>query len=228
MKIDLNEYYKRYEGLVAAIDLVFNQIQKEYAQQVKCKVECSDCCHALFDLTLIEALYINHRFNQEYDNNTKQAIVEKANAADREVFRVKRQAAKAAQNGRSDEEILIELSGERIQCPLLNERSMCDLYTSRPITCRLYGIPTSIAGMGHTCGMSGFDQGQTYPTVKLDEIQNKLFALSAELAISIKSSYRDLGGMLMPLSRALLTEFDEAFMGMKGTDTDDPKAKNEE
>jgi hypothetical protein len=91
---------------------------------------------------------------------------------------------------------------------------MCDFYEYRPITCRLYGIPTSIGGIGHTCGKSGFVEGQQYPTVNLDIIQKKLYEISAEFVSRIKTKYVKMAEMIVPLSMAILTEYDENHLGI--------------
>ena len=59
MDFDFTPYFKRYESLLELADQAFQRVSKEYPESVKCRSGCSDCCHALFDLTLIEALYIN-------------------------------------------------------------------------------------------------------------------------------------------------------------------------
>ena len=103
---------------------------------------------------------------------------------------------------------------ERVRCPLLDEKKRCELYAFRPITCRLYGIPTSIAGKGHTCGLSGFKEGLAYPTVKLEKIQQRLYDLSSELVDSILSRHVKMAEILVPLSMALLTDYDENYLGI--------------
>ena len=103
----------------------------------------------------------------------------------------------------------MEIAAERVRCPLLNDDDMCDLYEYRPITCRLYGMPTSIGGIGHTCGKSGFVEGKPYPTVNLDVIQKRLYEISAEFVSRIKTKYVKMADMLVPLSMAILTDYDE-------------------
>ncbi len=171
MPIDFDPFFKQYKALVKMADEVFERVKNEYPEEVTCKVKCADCCHALFDLTLIEAIYINHHFNRLYEGQSREPLIDKANKADRLVYKLKRAAYKANEEGKSESEILEDLAEERIRCPLLSEQDQCDMYEHRPITCRLYGIPTAIGGQGHTCGLSGFVQGNSYPTVNLDRIQ---------------------------------------------------------
>ena len=96
MDIDLTPYFKKYENLVAAADEVFDRVKKAHADCVKCGEQCADCCFALFDLTLIEALYIHHRFKEKFEGSAKVTLLEKANRADRRIYKIKRNAFKAA------------------------------------------------------------------------------------------------------------------------------------
>jgi Fe-S-cluster containining protein len=214
MDFDFTPYFKKYEELVSKSDEAFERVRKAYAECVKCEEKCSDCCYALFDLTLVEALYINAKFNERIKGSERAELLKKANWADRSVHKLKRKAYRDLQAGKSEEEILAGLARERIRCPLLNEAELCDLYDNRPLTCRFYGIPTAIGGAGHTCGKSGFEKGAQYPTVNLDAVNNQLQKISGELIRDLKSKYVKLADMLVPLSMALLTTFDEAYLGV--------------
>ena len=66
--------------MVEAADQVFDGMLQKYPELVRCKIGCSDCCHAIFDLTLIEAIYINNQFNKKFEGLDKQTILEKANS----------------------------------------------------------------------------------------------------------------------------------------------------
>jgi Fe-S-cluster containining protein len=214
MDFDFTPYFSKYEALVSKADQAFDRVKQAHAECVKCEEKCADCCHALFDLTLIEALYINHKFNEKIKGSKKAGLLEKANQADRRVHKLKRRAYKELQAGKSEDEILADLARERLRCPLLNEAELCDLYDNRPLTCRFYGIPTAIGGEGHTCGKSGFEKGEQYPTVNLDAVNNQLQQMSAELIRDLKSRYVKLSDMLVPLSMALLTVYDKDYMGI--------------
>jgi Fe-S-cluster containining protein len=222
MDFDFTPYFKKYEALVSKSDEAFEHVKQVYAECVKCEEKCSDCCYALFDLTLIEALYINHKFNEKIKSSQKADLLEKANRVDRHIHKIKRQAYKDLQAGKSEDEILAGLARERVRCPLLNEAELCDLYENRPLTCRFYGIPTAIGGQGHTCGMSAFKQGEQYPTANLDFINNQLQQLSAELIRDLKSRYVKLADMLVPLSMALINVYDEDYLGFGEEKVEEP------
>jgi Fe-S-cluster containining protein len=214
MDFDFSPYFEKYEQLVAAADKAFERVSSAFDECVKCKPSCSDCCFALFDLTLIEALYINHKFNETFKGSDRVALMEKANRADRRIHRLKRNAFKSLQEGKEEREILAELSLERIRCPLLSEKELCEMYDFRPITCRVYGVPFAIGDSGHTCGLSAFEPGNEYPTVNLSNIIARLQEISAELLRDLKSRNIRLADLLVPLSMALITIYDDAYMGV--------------
>ncbi len=214
MDFDLAPYFRRYEALVKLADQAFERVAKDYPQCISCQIGCADCCHALFDLTLIEALYINDKFKETFQGPEREALLEKANRTDRQVAQIKRQAVDDLQKGIEEKNILAELARKRVRCPLLNEQNSCDLYGYRPLTCRFYGIPTAIGGAGHTCGISQFEKGKQYPTVNLDLVHQKLQQISAELVRDMASKHIKLADILVPLSMALLTLYDEDYLGI--------------
>ncbi len=225
--MDFEPYFEKYQSLVDQVEAVFQQVQTEFGECVTCKVGCSDCCHALFDLTLIEAMFIKHQFDRVIPKEARQKIIERANTADRKVYKLKREASKAHQEGKPENEILEDMATQRIRCPMLDDQDKCEMYESRPITCRLYGIPTVIGGKSHTCGLSKFEEGKQYPTVKLENIQRRLYEISFELAQDIKSHYPKLAEVLVPLSMALLTNYNEEYLGVNQAGQEEAGDKGE-
>ncbi|SKA77230.1 YkgJ family cysteine cluster protein [Desulfobaculum bizertense] len=214
MECDLSDIFAKYEALVADVDTVFERVHEQYSDCVKCSVGCSDCCHALFDLSLIEAMYLNVKFNEKYSGQERSDILDRADSADRATYKIKRQAFKASRDGAVASEIVDLVSHARVRCSLLNGKDACDLYEFRPITCRLYGIPTAIGGRAHTCAKSGFEGGKQYPTVKIDKIQDRLMELSRELAGRLNSHFDQLSEMLVPVSMALMNKYDDEYLGI--------------
>lgn len=223
MALDFTEYFERYEAVVAEVDAVFEKFESDMPELVKCGKGCSDCCYALFDITLAEAIYLNHKFNEKFSGIERSVIMERADQADRQIHKLKRKVYKASQEGRPASEILMEVSKARVRCPMLDDDNLCSIYDNRPITCRLYGVPTSIGGEAHTCNKAGFKGGEKYPTVNMDIVIDKLIAIGRDLQKGIDSRYKELGDMLLPVSMALVTEYDEQYLGVRGTEA--PKQK---
>jgi Fe-S-cluster containining protein len=214
MDFDFTEIFKKYEVLAAEADAVFGRVRELHGDLVRCATGCSDCCLALFDLSLVEAIYLNHRFNQEYQGEERSRILDKADRSEREYYKIKRKAAKAVQEGVQHAEILENLARERVRCPLLNEKHLCDLYAYRPITCRLYGIPLDIGGKAQTCCNSGFKEGVSYPTVRIEKIQDRLIELSKELVSGLETRHVKMADVLVPVGMALMNVYDEKYLGV--------------
>ncbi len=223
MAFDFAPYFERYLELAKAADLVFDKISTEYPQCVKCKIACSDCCYALFDLSFIEALFINRMFYKHIEQPLREKLTARANVADRAVYKLKKQAHKDFSGGAPEDQIITRMAKARIRCPLLNDANGCDMYAFRPITCRLYGIPTEIGGKAHTCGISAFEPGQRYQTVNIDRIQSRLYQISSDLVQEMQSRYVKMAEMLVPLSMALLIDYDDEYLGIDKVSCTDPK-----
>jgi Fe-S-cluster containining protein len=223
--MDFTEFFAQYESLVKQVESLFDQVQQQYPQCVRCKPGCADCCHAIFDLTLIEALYIKSHFDRRFEGEAREAIIERANRSDRTLVRLKRQAFRDHQNGKAESAILEEMAAQRIACPLLDSEDRCLMYDVRPITCRLYGIPSQIGDRAHSCRLSGFEPGQPYPTVKMEGVHRKLYSIALALAQEIRSRYPQLSEILVPLSMALLTDYTEEYLGVKSKDGEATETK---
>ncbi len=215
MAIDFKEHFVKYEAVVSMVDGIFQRVKKEFSKEVFCREKCSDCCYALFDLTIIEAIYLNHKFNEKFTGEEKKKIVDNAVKTDRAIVRLKREAYREFEKNKNEVDILAKMGRERIRCPLLGPDNLCILYESRPMTCRIYGVPTSSSGMSHICGRTNFEEGKKYPTVNMDKIYSELQLLSAELTSAINFDNIKMCEMLIPVSMALITDFNEDYLGVK-------------
>lgn len=212
---DLSPIFARYAVLRDEADAVFARVAAQYPECVTCREGCSDCCHALFDLSLVEAMAVNAAFNTAFGHGRERSeILTRASEIDRALTRLKREMFRAEKDGESPEAIMARAAALREPCPLLGPDDRCLLYAARPITCRLYGIPTVIGGQAHVCGFSRFDTGHSYPTVQLDRFQARLDALSREIAETVQSRFSELAEVYVPLSMALLTRYDEDYLGI--------------
>lgn len=218
MALDFTPFFERYEALVAEVDAVFQKFENDFPQEVRCEKGCCDCCYALFDLSLVEALYVNHHFGNRFSGMERNEVMERAADADRKLFKLKRELWKASQAGKPASEIFDAVARTRMRCPLLGDEDACVMYDRRPVTCRLYGVPTAIEGKGHTCAKSGFEGGKQYPTVHVDMINERLMDISRDLAEYIGSKYKAMHEMLVPVSMALITDYNEEYLGVKKAD----------
>ncbi|MFH2091623.1 MAG: YkgJ family cysteine cluster protein [Pseudomonadota bacterium] len=215
MALDLKKHFVQYEALVQMVDGIFDRVKNEYPKEVFCREKCSDCCYALFDLTLIESLYLKDKFLAKFSGKAKEDVLQIADKTDRVLTKMKREAYQKVQKGADQLEIIAKMSQERVRCPLLGEDNLCVMYDNRPITCRVYGIPTSTAGQSHICGRTNFKQGAPYPTLNMDKIYTQLQLLSAQLVKDINTEKIKMHEMLIPVSMALVTDFNEEYLGVR-------------
>ena len=214
MWLSLEPIFARYEQLCAEADKLFEQVRRQHPDCVTCSLGCSDCCHAMFDLPLVEALYLNRKFGQSIAFGPQHsAIINAAGDVDRLATRVKRALYKASQDGNT-RQVMEDAARTRIRCPLLDAEDRCQLYAYRPVTCRLYGVPVAIAGEAHVCGKGAFSKGQPYPTVALEKIQDRLAAMSQDIAQTIGTRFKELHLVYVPVSMALLTRYDANYLGI--------------
>ncbi|PIE69126.1 MAG: hypothetical protein CSA21_03725 [Deltaproteobacteria bacterium] len=214
MSLDVSTYFDAYTKLVAGADKAFAHILDACPDKVACKQTCCDCCYAMFDLTLIEAMYLNHHFKQ-LPRDIKNRVYLRADKADRKMAVAKKKAFRMQEKGVSREEVLTMIGQEKIRCPFLGEDDRCEMYDHRPITCRLYGVPQEIGGQAHVCGLSGFVAGSQYTTVKVERLQDSLVLLSNALVKGLGSKYDKLATVFVPVSSAVLTVYDEDYLGVE-------------
>ncbi len=214
--LDYSQTFGKYEAFVNQLESLTSRVKADYPENFLCREQCADCCQAVFDLSLIESVYINLHFFHGLTKEKQEQILERAERADRKFYQLKRKVHKMmTQEGAREEEVLSRLAEERIRCPFLNDRDLCDLYEHRPLTCRVYGLPTSIQGKGFTCGRSGFTQGVSYPTVNMDRLHQRLLVLSRDLLEEIQAADPQKAIELVPLSTSLLTDYNETYFGLE-------------
>lgn len=212
--MDFTKYFVKYENLVKQVDDAFRKVENEFNNEVNCSNGCSECCHAIFDLTFVEALYLKTKFNDLYTGKIKHEIITEANATDRKIYKLKKKIAQESKSEQAHIEIIGKLSREKVKCPLLNKENKCMMYDNRPVACRVSGIPSSSNGFSHICGLSGFDKGEKYPTLNMDVVYKQLYKISTDLVKDINSKHSKMGDILTPVSMALLTDYNEDYLGI--------------
>lgn len=193
------ELFAAYEKLAARADRAFDEVREKHAECVKCAEGCSDCCHAVFGLFPIEALYINHHFGT-LDGINKEEACALADAAERDLVRMQKQLEQCGDDRAAMNQVMAQA---RIRCPLLTGENKCLVYQHRPVTCRVYGIPTRIGGQARVCWKAGFEQGKTYPAFDLDGVYRELYRLSGEALQLTGKVDPERAGLLFSVSRAI-------------------------
>lgn len=205
----LAPYYRNYELLVDKAESFFQGVEKEYGQCIKCELHCSECCNAVFGLFIIEAAYIREHF-EHIDDVQKGLALERAKAADHDLESLYKKL-----NAFEDDPTMqaYTMARERIRCPLLDDQDECILYHRRPITCRVYGIPTKVQGKSRVCGKSGFKEGKNYPIFSLDGIYRDMFLLSKEMLDEAGIDSDDKAALLLSISKVIQIPLNDLIEG---------------
>jgi len=210
----IDDLFGKYLQEVRKADYLFKTIQEKYPDSVRCRIRCCDCCRAVFGVFPIEAAYIHHHFNR-LDRKIRRDVLRRAEKAEGEILKAK-DTLKVFED--KPQMKVYGLGKQRVRCPFLSEKEECVFYENRPIICRIYGIPFSLKDgkkeKAYACGLSGFQENVTYPTVKLDKIYQGLCNLSKELfteAGYIQPEKK--ANLMLPLSRVLRMSFEAIVKG---------------
>jgi len=185
--MDFSYLFEPYDRQVSLADKSFERIAGEYPNCISCKPGCADCCHAVFGLFLVEAVFLKNDFDQLGEKEKADAL-KRGLAAEKDLKTLERTLEEFKDDpGMS----AYAMAKTRIRCPLLGDDDACILYPYRPITCRVYGIPTMVQGIPRICGSTGFKKDEAYPFFNMNGVQKELFQLSKDLLENAKKDFAE-------------------------------------
>ncbi|MGA2152458.1 MAG: YkgJ family cysteine cluster protein [Geobacteraceae bacterium] len=133
---------QEYGELLRKVDRWFAACTERHPSAISCRTGCSECCCALFDITLLDAWYLKHGFDR-LDATTKATVLVQAQERLLSLQRIWPDFdAPYLLNYRPEEEWEILMpDDDETPCPLLGADGRCLVYDYRPMTCRLHGLP---------------------------------------------------------------------------------------
>jgi Fe-S-cluster containining protein len=209
--------YRSYDPLADKADQAFQDMEKSFGPHIRCERGCSDCCHAVFGLFLIEAVHLKEQF-EKLDSEAKKAALLRCNEADLGLKRLEKMLKKFEKDPRMQ---AYAMARERIRCPLLDENDECILYINRPITCRVYGIPTKVQGQAKVCGKSGFKRGEAYSTFDLDGIYRDLYMMTMDFLENSELGDPEKAPLMISVAKAISTPLDDLIYEIYGSTESD-------
>jgi len=138
----MNDLLDRYGSLLREVDGWFKRCLDRYPGQIQCRNGCSECCRGIFDITLLDALYLKRGFD-DLPELQKVALARLALRRLEELSQLNSAFLEPwLLNGipENDWDLLMPEEDET-PCLLLTVGGECLLYEFRPMTCRLNGIP---------------------------------------------------------------------------------------
>ncbi|RLB21625.1 MAG: hypothetical protein DRG71_08130, partial [Deltaproteobacteria bacterium] len=79
--VPTKKIFEVYEEIVSKADRAFESMKKEFPDEVRCKLHCTDCCYAVFGLFLIEAVRIRNQF-ELLDEKTREGALARCESAE--------------------------------------------------------------------------------------------------------------------------------------------------
>lgn len=138
----MKEIFKQYVDLLADVDHWFASCSALFGNKVYCKYGCSECCHGLHDITLLDAAYLRSGF-ESLPQLYQQALHHNAcsRLVDLQKIIPKLSSPYILNYYPEDERDRLIAEETETHCILLGYDGNCLLYDYRPLTCRLHGLP---------------------------------------------------------------------------------------
>jgi Fe-S-cluster containining protein len=138
----MNKLLLRYGELLHEVDTWFQECSRHYPSKIACHSGCSSCCRGLFDITLLDALYLK----QGMDTLARPLRKRISRKADKRLEHISLQYSIFVEPWilntipEAEWDPLMPEEDET-PCLLLDSAGRCLVYDHRPMTCRLNGIP---------------------------------------------------------------------------------------
>lgn len=135
-----------YRHTLERLDRWFDDAVTRHPGVIPCRAGCTACCHGPFDISAADTLLLREALAELPPEAREEVRV----AAARVLARIRAQAPEwqppydLADLG-DDRFDGISESLASLPCPLLDEQGSCRVYASRPLVCRLIGLPMMTA-----------------------------------------------------------------------------------
>ena len=138
----MNELLDQYGELLHKVDGWFQCCLDQHPDQIACRNGCSECCRGLFDITLLDAMFLKRGFDA-LPESKQEELLREAKERLQQLSQLNPAFVEPwLLNGipENDWDALMPEEDDT-PCLLLSEDGRCLVYDSRPMTCRLNGIP---------------------------------------------------------------------------------------
>ena len=181
--------------LVQIVDAALADVARRSGEWLACRVGCTQCCVGVFAISQLDALRLRHGLAE-----LEHTHPERARALRKRVSESVNRLAKSFPGNLktgilSDDEASLERFeefGNDEVCPVLSpETGECELYSSRPMTCRVFGPPIRSEGGLGVCELCY--QGATSEQIAACELVTGTDDLEAELTEEAEEKLRRRG-----------------------------------
>lgn len=162
-------------ALIQIVDAALAEATRRGGEWIACRPGCTQCCVGVFAINQLDALRLKHGLEslEKREPFRAERIRKRAGAA------IQRMKADFPGDGNSGiledgpevEERFAEFGNDEV-CPVLDpETGLCELYDTRPLTCRTFGPPVeSEGGLGvcELCFQGATDEQIAACEMKID------------------------------------------------------------
>lgn len=130
-----------YRCLLENVDKWFADCLQAGGASLSCRTGCSACCRALFDITLLDAWLLKSGV-AGLPKEVQAQVLDRCQLRQQELMkRWPGLKPPYRLNALPTEEWIATPEDDMTPCPLLDEDGLCLIYASRPLVCRLHGLP---------------------------------------------------------------------------------------
>ena len=154
--------------LIQIVDAALAEAASNAGAWLKCRPGCCECCLGAFEISALDADRLRHGLTELETRDAARAT------------RVRTRAREAAARlrreypGDTTNRVLNEAADDNQPCPVLDPATgTCDLYASRPLTCRTFGPAIRTGGAVGICELC-------FPGATEEEIAGCALELDAE------------------------------------------------
>jgi Fe-S-cluster containining protein len=140
--MNFNDILEQYSSLLSEVDKWFDRCLSKYPSEIMCVKGCCECCRSLFDITLVDAVFLKSGFDMLPDGvrNLVAAKAEERLGGLRQLW--PELSIPYLLNHRPEDEWKdLMPDDDETPCVLLGDDGRCLVYEHRPMTCRLHGLP---------------------------------------------------------------------------------------
>jgi Fe-S-cluster containining protein len=138
---DLAPSVTAYRQLLGEVDSWFTTCLQAGGSALACRGGCSSCCRGLFDITLLDAWLLKDAF-ADLAMETRAQVLSRCYPRLAELrLRWPGLSNPYLLNDLAEEEWASMPEEDQASCPLLDKNGYCLVYASRPLVCRLHGLP---------------------------------------------------------------------------------------
>ncbi|PTN37191.1 dual specificity protein phosphatase family protein [Desulfonatronum sp. SC1] len=128
--VDLGPFFTDHELLLSEAN---QRVERQVPNPEFCGLDHIRCCTRHLEVSLIEAAYLTHHLNRKLRSADRLAAIERSVETTRSIRALRRETR--------EEDLPPRFAEVGLFCPLLSE-GRCLVYPSRPLACRLDGLPS--------------------------------------------------------------------------------------